>query len=336
MAEALGKSRRSLRRYAAMASAPDPAGEVRPPGRPPLSEEQVNEARTMVEEQIQLQGPDTGEEPVWRGMGMVIPLSRVRFVLQEAKADLEQRRRAHQEEARISTTVHARDVIWSLDGTHLGRRPGGEAVVGEVVREIASTRTLALSVGPEPTADEVVRLLEEVRQERGGAPLVLMSDNGGENVGAAVKRWCEEHGVLHLLNLPRTPQHNGQIENGMYGLKLGAALGKGVLVLDIGDACDRLRESARRIDEHRPRRTRGWMTAVEADRSLPHWSALVTRQRFLEDAACALRRLLLNSTGARAERRAAREAILGTLQRLKLITRTRGGRLMTALTADRV
>jgi len=336
MAEALGKSHRSLRRYRELASHLDLADTVRPPGRPPLSEGELNEARRVVEEQLDRQGPDTGEEPVWRGAGGVIPRSRVRRVLRENKAARRRRRRVHRKESRVSVTVNARDVIWALDATHLGRRPGGDAVLGEVVREVASTRTLGVTAGPAATGREVVHLLEGVRRERGGAPLVLLTDNGGPYKSKAVKDWCKAHGVLHLKALPHTPQHNGQIENGMHGLKLGAALGKGVLVLDIADARARLQESARRINEHRVRRTRGWRTAVEADRALPHWSELTTRQRFLEEAACATELLLLNSTGARAERRAAREAILGTLQRLNLITRTRGGRLMTALTADRV
>lgn len=87
-------------------------------------------------------------------------------------------------------------------------------------------------------------------------------------------------------------------------------------------------------ESEKPRRTRGWLTAVEADSAAPHWSQLTSREDVLEKAACALAEALLNCSGKRARRRAEREAILGTLQSLCVLQRTRGGRPWTAHFAE--
>lgn len=165
-------------------------------------------------------------------------------------------------------------------------------------------------------------------------PLVLQTDNGAAYRSKVLKGWCAAHSVLQLFSLSRTPQHNGAVEHGMFALKLAAALGSGTIVLDQGDARARLEVARDRIDRNRPRRTRGWMTAVEADRAAPHWSTLVTREQVLENASCALSQALLHCSGKRARRRAEREAILGTLQRVSVIQRTRGGRPWTAQSAE--
>ena len=39
--------------------------------------------------------------------------------------------------------MHARNVLWSVDATHLGRDPKGAKVEGEVVREVAFESTNA-------------------------------------------------------------------------------------------------------------------------------------------------------------------------------------------------
>ncbi|HMR79256.1 MAG TPA: hypothetical protein PKD61_29320 [Polyangiaceae bacterium] len=75
---------------------------------------------------------------------------------------------------------------------------------------------------------------------------------------------------------------------------------------------------------------------MEADRAHTHWSELQSRERYLEEVACVLAEAAFYSKGRRAQRRAIREAILGALERLGVITRTRGGRPWTAQSAERV
>jgi len=330
MAEALGRSVRSLRNWARL----DPADDVRPPGRPPLSAEVLAEARDAVESELDRQGWSAGEDPVHRGLEGRIPRARVRRVMQPMKAEHRARKREHQREARVSMRVCARDAVWSMDATHLGRDLLYREVQAEVVREVASTRSIGISAGPAASAREVIQLLERTMRERGGAPLVLMTDNGGAYIAHKLRKWCKHHRVLLLYSLPRTPQHNAASEHGMRELKEDAALGKGTLVLDMGTACAALMRSRDRIDGNRLRRTRDWKTAVEADRGNPHWTTLVSRDELWMKATCAIQLAVLHSKDGRERRRAVRAAILDSLAHFSVITRTRGGRPWTAQFAE--
>jgi len=322
VAEAEGVTPRTLRNWRRL----DPAAPRARPGRPPTGAEQLAKARELVHAELERQGWRTGEEPIWRALGCEIPRARVRRVLRELKAERRARHRQHLEEQRVSVAVRARDVVWALDATHLGRDRRGRAVEGEVLREVASTRTIELSVGPEATAEEVVAQLERARLARGTAPLVLQSDNAATYRSELVRDWGARHGVVQLFNRPHTPQHNGAAEHGMRELKEESLLGKGVLVLDKEAARARLEAARDKLDQHRLRATRGWKTAVEADRGHPPWSTLTTRADFLQEVACRMARTLLDSPQGPARRRAARAAILDALEGLSLITRTRGDR----------
>jgi transposase InsO family protein len=321
---------RSLRNWKRL----DPAEEVRPPGRPRLAQEVLDDTRREVVPELDRQGWGTGEGPIARALGLKV--SRVRRVLTEVKAERRARLREHRQRARVSTVVHARDTLWAVDATHVGRDPDGAAVEGEVVREVASTRTIGLSVGPPATGQDVTRLLELTRRERGTAPLVLLSDNAAVYRSRPVKCWCAAHGVIRLYSRPHTPQHNGACEHGMRELKEDAQLGKGVIVHDTWAALDQLADSCVRIDGNRLRCTRGWQTAVEADLAACPWRSLVSREEVRREVACRIRRGLIHCRGKRARRRAVREAILDALHALGVITRIRDGRPWTAPFAESV
>jgi hypothetical protein len=235
----------------------------------------------------------------------------------------------------VSVQVEARDAVWSMDATHLGRDASGGEVQAEVVREVASTCTIGIAVGPPATGEDIVRLLDDTARVRGTKPLVLLTDNGTYRSGA-VAAWCDEHDVLHLFSLPRTPQHNPGSEHGMRELKEESALGKGTPVLDTELVRAQLEATRDRLDGARLRRTRGWCTARQADRRAPPWWSLVSRKNLRAAATCAIREALLHYPHGRARRTAVREAILGTLQRFTVITRTRGGRPWEAQLAEDV
>jgi transposase InsO family protein len=322
LADALGVTLRTLRNWQRR----DPEEPVAPPGRPRLGETQLDELRAAVREQLEAQGSSVGEKPIHKALGGRYPLARVRRVLRDLKAERRRRIRARRAAVRVSVRVNYRDAVWSMDATHVGRDPIGRAIQAEVIREVASTRTVGIAVGSQATAHEVIALLEHVAVERGGLPLVLITDNGASYVADVVDDWCRRHRVLHLCSLPRTPQHNAASEHGMRDLKHGTPLGKGALVLDIDAARVTLEASRHRIDGHRLRRTRNWMTAVDADCRAQHWRVHVSREAVWEQATCEIRRALLNCSGKRARRRAVREAIYATLAAFSIITRTRGGR----------
>ncbi len=330
MAETHGVTPRSLRNWKRI----DPAAPRARPGRPALGEDVLAEARKLARAELEEQGWSAGEEPIWRGLNKIIPRARVRRMLRELKADRRRRRAGHVRDARVSIEVLARDAVWSLDATHLGRDPWGRAVQAEVLREVASTRTIGLSVGPAATARDIISLLDTAVLERGTAPLVLQTDNGAAYSSQEVAEWCEEHGVVQLFSLPHTPQHNAPSEHGMLELKELAALGKGVRVVDNTNALARLEGARDVLDGHRLRRTRGWLTALESDAARPPWTSVVSREEVLMRVSCRIDGAVLHSAPGRARRRAEREAILGTLHDLSVIRRTRGGRPWTAQPAE--
>jgi hypothetical protein len=107
--------------------------------------------------------------------GLVRP-GLLRRCLKEAKAEAARRERAAVEERRTSLEVLARDALWSMDALHIGRS-AEDVVEALVLRDVASSCTLALRIGPPATVVDVVALLEHARRARGTLPLVLAMDN---------------------------------------------------------------------------------------------------------------------------------------------------------------
>jgi len=320
-ADCFGRSPHTLRRWERE------AGEAMrpPPGRPRASERVRAAARERVLEEVQRQGWRVGEDPVHRALGDV-PKRLVRESLAELKRDHRRRKRKIAERERTTIHVHARDGLWSQDATHLVRDEQGTAVQAEVVREVASTRTIEIAVGPAARGNDVIAALERTRADRGTLPLVWATDNGSAYVSKKVARYLAKQQVVHLRSLPHTPQHNAWSEHGMRELKEEADLEGVCQPLGLRNLLHAARD---RLDQCRLRRTRGWMTAVQADAAAPPATSLVSRARFYKQARSAIREAVINSCSTKKRRRATREAILQTMERFKLITRTRVGEPFT-------
>jgi transposase-like protein len=303
---------------------------LRRPGRPPRGEDERERARELVAAELEQQGSSAGEAPVHHALGGRVPLRLVREVLRELKRERRGRHARHRAEHRRSIHVEARDVLWSLDGTYLGHDPEGLAVMAEVLREVGSTRTIEIAVGPPATGADVVVLLERARRMRGALPLALATDNGSAYCSQVVARYLAESQVVHLKSLPRTPQHNAWSEHGMRELKEEADFERTVPSLVARTARLALLEARDRLDEHRPRRSRGWRTAVEHDAALVPAGLLVDRLGFYAAVCCAIQEAVLHSRSRREHRRATREAVLLCMQRFELITMTRGGATIQA------
>lgn len=321
LARHLGVRRRTLRAWRKLAETHDES--YRGPGRPAHSEEAHRAARVLVEAVLEELGPTIGERTVDRVLARRVPLRLIRSALRELKAEHRARKRRAQEEQRKHVRVLARDAIWSLDGTHLGRDLSANPVVGELVRDVASTLTHGASIGSPPSSFDVVVLLQRIVDETGVVPLVLAHDNGPENAGL-LNAWCRHHGVIQLRNLPYTPQHNPWVERGNRELKAHTGLGKGALIPGIEEAAIDVRRAFDRIDGRIPRATRAWMTAREAYAALPGAQALVDRDALVQATDCAIREAVQDCCSARERRLAEREAILKTLEHFELIERTRG------------
>jgi len=313
-------SERSLSKWA-RADAPP-----RPRGRPKTSAARREAAERLVEGVWSRQGRSCGVRPVAASLAGEVPNWLVRQCLREIKRLHRARRRAHQIEHRLSIEVRARDVMWSMDGTHLARLEDGTKVEGQVVRETATPKILAVAVGAPAQGDDVVRLLERVALERGRLPLVLVTDNGSIYTCETVETWLAERGVAHLLSLPHTPRHNPWVERTNRELKDETGLGRGVVVNDVGLVRERVEQAHGRLDGVRLRARLGYRTAAAADADMTAWYDQITRERFLATVCRRLAGALHGLDSPRARRVARREAIYASMEEFGLVKRTRGGR----------
>lgn len=272
------------------------------------------------------QGKSGGVRTIRAALASTVSWGQIRGCLAAIKSSRRARRRAHEVEHRTHVDVKVRDAMWSMDATHLGRLAGGGAVEAQVVRETSTPKMLAVDVGPPADADAVVRILERLERERGGLPLVLVTDNGPIYVSETVETWLTEHGVTHLLSLPHTPRHNPWVERSNGELKAETRLGRGVVLNDHADAGVRVADARCRLDDVRLRASLGFRTATAADAGLTTWYHVCTRDRFLATLCRRLDEALPAIEGARERRKARREAIYASLEELGLIERTRGGR----------
>jgi hypothetical protein len=344
---------------------PSPRG----PGRPRHSAKERRRVRRLVAKALRVVGVTAGWRTVCRAVEEPAPVRLVREILRETKARLRRRERARIERRRVHVEVLAKDALWSIDATHAGG--GTEAVA---VREVATTRTIDLSVGPSPDAGDLVLALERAGAARGRLPLVLALDNGGPMRSEELRAWAEREKVVLLHNVPRTPQHNAWSERGMRDLKEEAGLetrtsrarssrrlrpaqdpglreanmaireppggpsatGPPSAADRVADVAARLERARRTLDHGRPRASRGWRTAVAVDAALPSWYGAVSRERFHDASCSAIRDALAVPGTARARRRAAREAVFATMERFGQIRRTRGGVPLLAVEPEKI
>jgi hypothetical protein len=345
----LGVEERTLRKWRSQ------AGVLPARGRPPHARESWRAALRPVARAWKDQGRSSGLPRVraaLRRLGLWLPITIVRALLRELKARSRAvlaRRRAQE---RRHTEVQARDVFWSQDATHLGRDGVGE-IQALAVKDVATTTLIEGSLGGPARGADVLALLASAKLVRGTLPLVLGMDNGPANRHELVLSWLRNERVIVLWNVPHTPQHNAPIESLFGELKLeleatgglaarGADPSQGhVSLSEPGVPAtrmrlrERLRGLARRLNE-RVRPSRGARTAAELDRILPRAEDLVDRARFYAAACAAIQAAVQGNDNPRARRRAEREAILCTLERFGLVTRTRGRRPVAALQAVRL
>lgn len=165
--------------------------------------------------------------------------------------------------------------------------------------------------------------------------------------------WLAERKVIVLWNVPHTPQHNPWAErfNGELKQELRA---RGELPERGADPAEctgsrpeagasttrahfeRCVPRALAVLRARPRPSRGGLTAAQLDKIRPRAEDLVQRARFYETACAAIEAAVQDIHDARARRRAEREAILCTLERFGLVTRTRGRGPATCSKAERL
>ena len=294
-------------------------------GRPPDPPQLVAEAMEACRRVLEAQRYGVGWSKVWDALDGRFSKYRVQECVADLKEAREADRRLLATLARVSVRVCLGEVLWGLDETHLGRLEDGDAVLGLVVREVASTRTLLVSVGPAATAEDLIRALEHLRAVRGELPLVICMDNGPAMKSELVALYLAFHEVVVLRNLPYVSEHNAATERGHLELKEACGLGRGVILHGHHEAARKMAEAVDLVNERRPVATRGMRTPVAVDEETPRWYHRIDRRAFYEAACRAIREAVQGCKSDRERRKAEREAILRTLEDFALIERTRGG-----------
>lgn len=99
---------------------------------------------------------------------------------------------------------------WALDFMHdtlyCGKRYRTLNVLDEGTREC-----LAIEVDTSLPAERVVRVLEQLKTER-GLPIQLRVDNGPELISARLTDWCSDNNINLVYIQPGKPQQNGFVE----------------------------------------------------------------------------------------------------------------------------
>jgi len=299
----------------------------RRPGRPAAGPRERWSALRAVARASREKGQSAGRLVIERALEPRQPRRLIVTSLARWKARWRREEREQLLAHRTSVQVLYRDVLWSQDGTHLGRTEDG-AVHAQVSKEGASRGTLrAQARQGANTGADVVSQLEALRVAR-GLPLILGLDNGPENIAAAVEAYLARHQVVALYNVPRTPQHNARAERGIGELKRESGLGKGVRLASVGEAQQQLDMASERLTRRRLRACLGWCTAEQADRTLPCWYGVVDRGRFYAAACSAIRQAVLGTKTLVQRRRAERKAILDLAASVGLVRVTRGGVLL--------
>jgi hypothetical protein len=324
-------------------------------GRPRLAEETWRAAVVPVARAWKSQGRSSGLPRVRKVLAqqkLVVPIAIARELLRRLKARwrrVQARRRA---EERVHVEVHARDALWSQDAMHLGRDEHGKCEA-LAVKDVGPVKLIETSSGRAARGEDVLRLLVRAKLVRGTLPLVLAMDNGPANRNELVTSWLARERVIVLWNVPHTPQHNAWIESSNGELKveleaLDELLTRGREPSQEPTSPPEAGVSSTRAHYHRclprvarllnarVRTSRGGLTAAQLDRILPHAEDHVHRARFYDTACAAIRSAVQGIDDARARRRAEREAILSTLERFGLVTRTRGRRPATCSKAERL
>lgn len=318
LANSLGVSTRTLRNWKKKAQ------EGRSPkiGRPTYTKEQRVRALILVSREMKLQG-NAGSPAIYSVLKGQVQRRLVNEFVSSIKARQRKTKSELLKRHRTSIQVNYKDVIWSQDGTHIGRI-GSKAIEAQVIKDRATLKTVGIQVGVTAKEEDVLNQLKDMKKTR-PLPLVWMTDNGSAYIGRQLKEFLRNEKVIHLKSAPRVPQHNAAAERAMCELKKASMLGKKVVLGSINEGFERLTKAAERINTFRPRLSKGYKTAKELEIELKSFHDKIDREVFYNECMNEL-----NGIDERYEKRCAvmmkRDAVFTMLSELELININRGVR----------
>jgi hypothetical protein len=304
-------------------------------GRPPLPEKEQRAELAVIAREAHRQGRGAGWRPVWKVLSGRVRLTVVQRYVPALKRKRAQHCRRVREARRLHIHVHHENALWSMDAAQMGRDATGP-VRAEIVRDVGGRCTPGLTVTKSITHATVIETLERARRTQGTLPLVAGSDNGSENCNHDVEGYLREHHVIHLRSLPRTPQHNPWAERTIGELRGETAITSHTRVRSVTDVTRRLQEARHRLDHERWRPVRAPPSVrcgdkISAERYTPAY-----RERLYRAVCTAIEQATRDCKTQRERRTAEREAILATLERFGVITRTWGSGAKVRVKRERI
>ncbi len=153
----------------------------------------------------------------------------------------------------------AANQVWSVDfmsdALSSGRRFRMLNIVGDYTREC-----LAIEVDTSLSGARVVRVLEELKKQR-GLPQQIRSDNGPEFVSRAVDQWTYEQSLRWHTIQPGRPMENGYVES-FNGRFRDECLNENWFT-GLGDAREKIAEWKLDYNQARPHSALGYRTPEE-------------------------------------------------------------------------
>lgn len=264
-----------------------------------------------------------GYRPIAEAIGDKVPMRLVQYYVNLFYAKRQKRIENRKNRNRVQVQVLVKNALWAQDGTHLGRM-GQDPVEGQVVKDRATLKTIEVKVGSPATAQTVVTIFKKKKKVR-GLPFVLSTDNGPNYCNDMVEGYLEKEKIIHLRNVPHTPEHNGAAEIGIRGAKHASMLGKYVQLASVEDTTSVLTKAIQKLDANRLLATKGFKTANELDETL---TVIQNKDRDRFYSICRTRMLQVASqaTTAREARKYEREMIFCTMEDFGLIKRNQNGR----------
>jgi putative transposase len=155
--------------------------------------------------------------------------------------------------------VTAIDECWSMDFVsdqlYDGRKLRALTLIDRFTREC-----LSIWVDQSLRGDDVVRVLSQVRQQR-GTPQRIQVDNGPEFVSRVLDRWAYEQGVQLAFSRPGKPTDNAHIE--AFNGRLRQECLNQHWFLSLQDARSKIEGWRRMYNESRPHGALDWLTPTE-------------------------------------------------------------------------
>lgn len=248
-------------------------------GRPTYSAQDRWRAMILVCRELRRQGYP-GSPAIYEILKDRVPRRLVNEYVKIFKQRHEKRKRVAIEENRCSIEVLNKDVVWAQDGTHLGKVEGTK-IEAQVIKDRGTLCTIGLMVGSTASEDEILLQLKLLKAKR-GLPLIWMTDNGSMFCGGKVAKFLEEEKVIHLRSAPRVSQHNGSAERTNHEIKYPSVLGRNVRLDQIKDGFEEVVMNVININEHRPRMSKGMITAKELELELPTFHVKIDREGFYD------------------------------------------------------